>query len=82
MSAAEAIASLFDATAIFESPMDGCVYVFLLIEILCDAGGLNTIWRQPSTRSPGETIAGAASLVVNRAGQAGVGGMVNRRRRR
>jgi hypothetical protein len=57
------------------------VRVFLLlIEILCDAGGLNTIWRQPSTKSPGETAAGAACLVISRTSR--VGGMVNRLRRR
>jgi hypothetical protein len=47
--------------------MDGCVDVlfFLLMKILYDAAGLNTIWRQPSTKSPGETDATAAALVVS-----------------
>src|ERR1700693_9460 len=68
MSAAEAIASLLGATAIRISNGWLCVYaLLLLIEFLFDVAGLNTIWRQPSTKSPGETCAGAASLVVSRA---------------
>src|ERR1700735_4745592 len=45
-----------------------CVrHVLLLIfESLDDVAGLNTIWPQPSTKSPGETCAGAASLVASR----------------
>src|SRR5664279_5424181 len=67
ISAAEAIATLLGVTAISNLPWM-CVYVhLLLIEILCDAAGLNTIWQQPSRKSPGETGAGAASLVASRA---------------
>src|ERR1700688_3265666 len=70
MSAAEAIASLLDATGISDLPLtyDVCPSCsFVDFEILDDVAGLNTIWRQPSTKSPGETCAGAASLVVSRA---------------
>src|ERR1700721_1045747 len=83
MSAAEAIASLLDATGISDLPfLDVSVRPFLLLKTLCDAGGFNTIWRRPSTKSPGETGAGTASLVAGRAGQGRPGRMVNRRHRR
>jgi hypothetical protein len=83
MSAAEAIASLPDATGIADLPfLDVRVRpLLLLIGILCDAAGLNTIWRRPSRTSPGETGAGAASLVVSRPANAARQGVSRRHRR-